>query len=187
MEKNKNSGNTKYGIERINLAKYLRDEILILIENKYFIENGTLLGAWRNNKLIDHDDDFDFAVLIDSTNEISEIFSLIRDNLNTKYKCRIIESYSNKIEIYDPLFGKYILDGKNYNNADFHNVTVDLQFYLKDDNCYKCLYYRHPKELIKKDILLPLKQIVLEKEIFNCPNNTKKIFRNKLWLFRQRC
>ena len=31
-----------------------------------------------------------------------------------------------------------------------------------------------PKELIKKDILLPLKQIVLEKEIFNCPNNTKK-------------
>ena len=82
MEKNKNSGNTKYGIERINLAKYLRDEILILIENKYFIENGTLLGAWRNNKLIDHDDDFDFAVLIDSTNEISEIFSLIRDNLN---------------------------------------------------------------------------------------------------------
>ena len=174
MEKNKKAGNDIYGEYRIKLALYLRNKILNLIKNENFIENGTLLGAWRNNKFIAHEDDFDFAILINDLYEIPKIYKIISDNIDNKYNFRLVKNYANKIEVYDPKFGKYILDGKNYNNANFHNVTVDLQFYLKHDNCYKCLYHRQPKEFIKEDILLPLKKIMLEGSSFNCPNNTKK-------------
>lgn len=33
---------------------------------EYFMENGTLLGAWRSGKFIPHDDDFDFGLLVPS-------------------------------------------------------------------------------------------------------------------------
>jgi len=97
-----------YGKQRLEIAVYLRDNILNKYNN-YFIENGTLLGAYRNGKFIAHDDDFDFALLLDSKNEIKDIFNFIKDNLKSEYKCRLIDSYCDKIEIYNPIYGKYNL------------------------------------------------------------------------------
>jgi len=48
----------------------LRDEVLDKLNLSWYIENGTLLGAWRNGKFIKHDDDFDIGVLINSKEEI---------------------------------------------------------------------------------------------------------------------
>ena len=36
-----------------------------------------MLGAWRNNKFIAHDDDFDFGMLIESKDDIKPIFDII--------------------------------------------------------------------------------------------------------------
>ena len=48
--KNPNAGCDKYGKYRLELALYLKNNILN--NYIYFIENGTLLGAYRNNKFI---------------------------------------------------------------------------------------------------------------------------------------
>ena len=76
--------------QRLELAVELRDNILPNIKQPWFIENGTLLGAWRNNKFIDHDDDFDYAILIDdelkTKDIIIDIYQYIKENLNKKYE-----------------------------------------------------------------------------------------------------
>ena len=177
MEKNIEAGNNKYGNHRLKLAVFLRDKILPLIKNTNFIENGTLLGAWRNKKFINHDDDFDFGILIDDMTEIKVIFDIIKNNISKCYHCRLIENYSHKIEVYDPAFGKFTLTGNGYYNSDFHYVTLDLQFYLKQDNIYKCLYYRYPQKKIEKNIIIPTQKIELESELFNCPNNIEKFLK----------
>jgi len=175
MEKNnfkkEDAGCDRYGTQRLELALYLKNNVLTNINKPYFIENGTLLGAWRNGKFIPHDDDFDFAMLIDSEDEIKDIYDIINEKLlNSKYKARIINTYSSKIEIFDEAYDKYILLGTKYNGHDYHYVTVDLQFYLKVDNEYKQLYYINPLNFnFSEDILLPLTKIDLENETFNAP------------------
>ena len=74
----KGTGNDIYGKQRLELAVYLKNNILPNINNKWFIENGTLLGAYRNNKFIDHDDDFDYAICIDNKKDIDIIFNKIK-------------------------------------------------------------------------------------------------------------
>jgi hypothetical protein len=48
-----------FGDERIELAKQV---VLVMDEMptkaRYFLDNGTLLGLWRDGELIDNDDDF---------------------------------------------------------------------------------------------------------------------------------
>ena len=170
--KKPDAGCDKYGIPRLELASYLRDNILNKLDKSYFIENGTLLGAYRNQKFIPHDDDFDYGILIDLKEEMYDLNLKISNLLTKKYQCRIIDSYCLKIEIYQPSFGKYSLLGPKYNSADYHYVTVDLQAYLKQDKSYKVLYYINPFDIIiKKNDILPLEKIKLEGEYFNCPKN----------------
>ena len=55
-----------FGSERTDLAKACA-VVLEAMPSKprYFLDNGTLLGLWRNGQLIDKDDDFDFGLLVD--------------------------------------------------------------------------------------------------------------------------
>ena len=177
--KNIKAGNDIYGKQRLELAIYLRDNILNQLDNKWFIENGTLLGAWRNGKFIVHDDDFDIAILIDSLEEIAIIYNKINNLIKNKYKIRLINTYASKIEVFDESYGKYILAGPKYNKSDFHYITVDLQFYLKKGNLYESLYYIvNNKILINEDAILPLKTINLEGELFNSPHQTTIFLEN---------
>lgn len=179
-----------YGDDRLKLAVYLREHVLCevsLIKDRWFIENGTLLGAYRDHKFIPHDDDFDIGILIDDKSVINSIFNRVSKLLeNTRYECRLVNTYSTKIEVYDPAIGKYILPGEKYNGSDYHFITVDLQFYEKimgvgnksDKNTskqnimYKSLYYVEPTDLIiDKDVILPLSRIKLCDEVFNAPND----------------
>ena len=176
MEKNNfkklDAGCDKYGTQRLELAKYLKKNILPDLNKDWFLENGTLLGAWRNGKFIKHDDDFDIAMMIHSIEEAKDLYKIISEKLiNSKYKARLVTTYSLKIEVFDESYGKYKLISKKYNGSDFHYVTLDIQFYLKDNQLYKKLYYIAPrKEVFNKDIVLPTRIIKLENEIFNAPS-----------------
>ena len=176
--KKNDAGNDKYGDERMKLAVFLRDSVFVHLPNTIFIENGTLLGAWRNSTFIDHDDDFDFGILIDSKSEISQLLEYIRDSLPDNYRCRMIDSYADKIEIYEPTFGDYILTGPDYNNTNYHYVTVDLQFYLKQDCCqYRLLYYIANPISIDYQVIEPCGEILLEGERFKCPNKIEEFLK----------
>ena len=173
--KQNDAGNDKYGEERIKLAVFLRDSVFVHLQNTVFIENGTLLGAWRNSTFLAHDDDFDYGILIDSKIEISNILEVIRDRLPDNYSCRRVDSYADKIEIYEPSFGDYILAGPNYNNENYHYVTVDLQFYLKQNSDkYRWLYNIANSVSIGRSVIEPLGEILLEGEQFKCPNKIEE-------------
>ena len=176
--KNPDAGCDKYGKYRLELALELK-KILNELTFIWFIENGTLLGAYRNNKFIAHDDDFDIAILISDVKQIDTIFSSIKKLLPKKYDLRLISSYSNKIEVFNPLYGNYILPGPQYNNRDYHYVTVDLQFYLKENNEYKQLYFINNQDLyVEKSYLIPRTSITLENEEFPAPNKIKDFLEN---------
>ena len=178
--KNLDAGNDKYGEPRLKIATYLRDNILNKLEQTWFIENGTLLGAYRDNKFIINDDDFDIGMLIDSKDEIKTIYKKILNLLPKYYKLRIIDTYCNKIEIYEPKYGSYILKGPHYNGDDYHYVSLDLQFYLKNKikNNYHQLYFIFPYDIIiNHDIIYPLKKIILENEESPTPNNVEEFLK----------
>lgn len=180
--KNPTAGCDIWGGKRMDLAVYLRDNILNELSNDWFIENGTLLGAWRNGRFIAHDDDFDIGILINSDLEAVNIYRKIESLLMaSKYKCRLVNSYACKIEVFDEKYGKYILAADKYKSSDFHYVTLDIQFYLKlneKEDKYESLYFLHPtKRVIDKRKLVPTTEIRLENERFNAPNNVEEFLK----------
>lgn len=170
--KNAGKGFDIYGEDRIKLALIIK-EILNNLKLNWIIDNGTLLGAYRNGKVIQHDDDFDIMILIDKNNfNIDEITDKIRKHLPKPYECRIINTYTDKIEVYDPTIGKYILQSPIYKGADYHNITIDLQFSLVENDIAISTYRGNNVSFIfKMNDILPIKTINLEGIVFPCPNN----------------
>lgn len=122
------AGCDKWGDQRLALAlviqKWIEERGLT-----WFIDGGTLLGAWRNEKFIAHDDDFDIALIMDGDEPVCDLGHMcdsLLAALPSPYMCRIVSSYSDKVEVFDPTQGKYKLTGAQYHGADFHYVTVDL-------------------------------------------------------------
>ena len=173
------TGNDLYGKQRLELAIHLRDAVLPMIKRPFFIENGTLLGAWRNGKFIEHDDDFDFGILLDKAPKPKDtalsILSRIEKHLGSSYECRLVTTYATKIEVYDPSVGAYMLSPK-YGGANYHYVTADLQFYCETEaGGFQQMYYLGtPPHVVRKDRILPLSKIVLEGEPFPAPRRTEE-------------
>ena len=177
--KNMESTSVIYGADRLKLSTHV-DEILTELNVEWFIESGTLLGAWRNNKLLPNDDDFDMAIILDREQDIEQQLNDLNNafnmKLDSKYKCRIITTYCHKLEIFEPKLGKYILPDPIYKGADFHNVTLDLQVYCKANEVIYPLYYLYETTLnIPMSDIYPIKKINLEGYLYNCPNNTKSV------------
>ena len=67
---------------------------------EWFIESGTLLGAFRSGKFIPHDDDFDIGVFWPE-NALEHLFALhevLVNRLPEPLQCRLVTSYCKKIE-----------------------------------------------------------------------------------------
>ena len=93
----KGAGCDVWGDQRMALAKVLRDDILpkTAVADRWFIEHGTLLGAWRSGKWIPHDDDFDIAILFDGTLEdaragLEALLPVLKEALPEQYDARLL-------------------------------------------------------------------------------------------------
>ena len=142
-----------YGKERNALGSILSDVLSGMpAAPRYFLDNGTLLGLWRNGALIDKDDDFDFGVLVNksefSKTWVGEFQDAVQQGLDqhhelhsggeggvgvARYQSRVVGSYADKIEVFDASMGSYPLAGEKYHGARYHHVSCDLQMHVMDD------------------------------------------------------
>lgn len=170
-----------WGKERLRLAVVLRDEVLCPTWD-WFIENGTLLGAYRSGRFIPHDDDFDFGILVSDDVTMFRMEEEIRARLPAPYEVRRVSSYADKLEVYDPGSGSYVLDAPGYGGADFHHVTVDLQFHMQELDMCRCLYYRAGNGgdwVFPLDLVLPLSRLDLEGETFPAPCKVRELLTHR--------
>ncbi len=176
-KKNRGVGCDLYGKDRLRVAKILKD-ILRTSGIEWFLDAGSLLGAYRNGKFIQHDDDLDFGLLIrlesfDVLEKLLELSRIFFVQLPYPLEARLVTTYTDKIEVYDPTFGKFILADPSYDGADFHFVTVDLQTYPVDNRGIVRSTHRRRSFEVMIDDVLPLKTIDLEGESFPCPCRPK--------------
>lgn len=172
MSKNPESGNDRYGAQRQALA----DEVILILQEHcptiWFLDGGTLLAAYRTGHQIPHDDDFDLAIILADVAQLTKITTVLNKFLTHPRKARMITSYAHKIEVYDPSWGSYHLP-ENYNGADFHNVTVDLQTYLQEETTVRPLYYLRKSSKHNMEDILPIREIKLEGKLYKAPKETK--------------
>jgi hypothetical protein len=176
------SGMDIWGKQRLELGILLRDKVLNQLNIPWIIENGILLGAYRSGKFIVHDDDFDMALFFESNPSTIalDVLNKIKTLLPAPYEARYVSTYCKKIEVYDPTYGRYILDGPQYNGASFHYVTADLQFYQRFGNIYRCLYNANANLIeIPAEVLFPLGSMKIEAEEFQAPCDVVTYL--KLW------
>lgn len=172
--KNEGAGMDIWGKQRLELGLIVRDKVLSKLNIPWVIENGTLLGAYRDGKFIVHDDDFDIALFFESSPEAPELLERIRQLLPKPYEARYVSTYSQKIEVYDPTHGSFVLGGPQYKGANFHFVTTDLQFYQRFNSIYRCLYFGIKKTIeIPAEAVFPLKSTMLEGHEFQAPSDVE--------------
>lgn len=146
----------------------------------WFIESGTLLGAWRTGRFIAHDDDFDIGVCLPDWDTAPTSLEALKVQilalLPAPYACRCVSTYCDKLEIYDPSQGQYQLLGEQYGGADYHYVTVDLQAYTpwpENPGTQMAPRYRAApggyQVVVDRAVLLPIGSIVLEGSEFPSP------------------
>lgn len=179
-----------YGPQRVALSLVVKD-ILNDIGTTWTIDAGTLMGAWRDSgKMLEHDDDFDFVIFAPGIDQhsstrdkrclefLSALQSEFSERLPHPYKCRIVDSYCKKLEVYDPEQGDYPFNPLPNVLTNYHNVTCDIMIILTSYYGMN-MYLQHEKLRHVKidskhffnDGELEQPTIEYEGHIYNCPSN----------------
>jgi hypothetical protein len=142
---------------------------------EYWLDGGTLLGACRNNKFIDWDDDVDLAIPLKSYIKLKNLFKT--DTLIISPIVKIIE-HSNP-NVYDKtkpyMFRSYYIDSQDF--------FIDIIIYQKFNNYYSGnntnwidKYYYFEEEIY------PLKLITFENQNYYIINNPEP-YLNRAYYF----
>lgn len=159
LYKNKNNHNTKFTKKEVHSALY---EMLYKIDKRFRKENidyvvscGTLLGAVRENKMIDHDFDVD----LDAYEDQIELIEKILKDICQKEGYLLRKHY----------IGFKILD---------QNIGTWIDIYIRnrdnEDVCFvnKRTSREYPKEaIVKKQWIFPIKRGNFGKIKVNIPND----------------
>jgi len=153
------------------------------LEVKWYIADGSLLGAFREGKMIKHDYDFDYGMLfltengtvadLDATKvEMKKLSEYLTAKLDEKFVVHARDEYSSKIEIYQPSSGIH-----HSNKGDWYNVHMDMQtLFTSDQTKLKMAYFRDNfNDYFDVNIadVLPLSEIEFEGKAWPCPKDPK--------------
>ena len=172
--KARNVGNDIFGEARLELAKLVKP-LLNDSGTTWFLDGGTLMGAYRDGKFIPHDDDFDTAAYfpVYQESDLVELMHNIKRELPNPYDIRLVTSYAQKLEIFDTTSDRYLLPSAKYKGADFHTVTVDIQVMTDQEGSAVYLHDMLKHIRVPINSLRPTGEIECEGELFNSPKDTK--------------
>lgn len=162
----------KYKHYRLELSIIVKEYLSQLDDIVCFLDCGSLMGAYRNGKMLPHDDDFDLG-LYGTKEDLKKIYEYLKSKLSNNYSVRIIDTYCLKIEVFEKVHGVYELGENN----TYHNVSLDIQLYSKYKNKVKIEYYRNnlcDYVDLKEEYIIPTKTIIYENIKYPCPNNIEK-------------
>lgn len=133
-------------IELKKLTNILQD-----IGIKYWLDYGTLLGAYRNNRVIKHDYDLDLSILFE------------KEKFNSEELCEILSQdyyiMHHSVNSYICIYPK--------NNSKFTMVHIDIYFWYTDCKLIKSSTW--PDIYTPKHFYDELEDIKLEGLDFKCP------------------
>ena len=156
------------------------------LQAKWFITDGTLLGAYRDGKMIPHDYDFDFGVcffteegnmadLDKCRKEVFKVAQHLSSSLDNSYTILPrADDYACKIEIQKKSSG-VLLEKKG--EWFMYNIHMDLQMcYTSDQTKFEIAYFRNNySSHVSLDIsnVFPLSEIEFESTTWPCPKHPK--------------
>jgi phosphorylcholine metabolism protein LicD len=162
----------KYKKQRLEVAS----EVAAILNKSapdlvWFLESGTLLGAWRSGTMIPHDDDVDFG-LLGTQDDLQRAMDIISKEVSSKYKVRRINTYCHKIEVYDPEQGMFNLT----DTENFHNVSLDITLFTDVGSHVEHQYFKNGLCDNKYDRawIEPTVDIAYEGLLFKAPQQSEK-------------
>ena len=158
---------------RIELLKTL-SRIFNSDSIEYWLDQGTLLGAHRNGKIIARDSDIDLALA--NSEHFNNLPELLEDQLPSKY------AWYKKPREGTNGFCVYLKDGGMCEGSfmgrkySWESISCDIGSYQKENNHYVQEYplFSVDTFLIPTDVLFPLGSIEFEGKSYPCPNKVKK-------------
>lgn len=109
------------------------DKVFKEMGKEYWLDFGTLLGAYRNKNFIKHDFDIDIAMFLEDYNEFNE-------EIFNKYGFKKIKSF--------------LIDNGEYGREETYEhsgVSIDIFYYTKLDNNRAYMQYFQPLEGMSRD------------------------------------
>lgn len=177
-------------VERTNKYKPLLLDMANFVQNilveykkvdpsfKWFLNDGSLLGAHRSGKMVKHDYDFDFGIYY-TKDKMSKLSKFLEDRLGgTNYKSLIIDNYAHKIEVWDPAHGIHSTVAPR-----FFNVIMDLQLFTvdpEDNNSVMVQYFRinnKDNNRYKKEWFDNMRTIEFEKFEYPCVSDPESFLK----------
>ncbi len=163
-----------------------RRELLTVIKGilekagiEFFIEGGTLLGAYRNGQFIYHDNDIDIGCV---NKEFVKVGEVLDRKLPDKY------TYNQRTEVGDYLtnaFGCFPKDGEKHVDAygqewPLNMLDIYNYIYSEEEKSFRLDHDRAGRDAkgnpkwIPEDVIFPLGTIMFEGIKCPCPNKPKE-------------
>ena len=151
------------------------------LQAKWFLAEGTLLGAYRSGEMIAHDYDFDYGLcfvtedgcvadLEQSRKEVFKVSKYLADSLDDKYTVVGRNDFAVKVELHQESSGMF--------RRNIYNVRMDMQVWFSSDQ--KKLDYAyflsdlHKTIDVKVSSVFPLSEIKFELSTWPCPKDTRE-------------
>jgi hypothetical protein len=158
------ANNDRMKTVRVDLFKTVL-KILTDFNVNFWIDCGTLLGAFRNGKMIPHDCDTDFAVFGKDQFFFAE--AILEKQLPAHLKLKSVNDYCRKFEVYDIKFPQ---EPWGDSGSTWSPVSCDIYLYQFDEHQFVRMEYfkfGFTQKLFKKEWIFPKGHLMFEG--VNCP------------------